>query len=49
VTLVPTIFHYVQSSMKARKKRNAAIADAEALVLDPALFDQNKANDPPRA
>ena len=43
VTLVPTIFHYVQSSMKARKKRNAGIpsdAEAEALVLDEAKFDQ---------
>lgn len=46
VTLVPTIFHYVQSSLKARKKRNEAIADAAALVLDPALFDQDKSNDP---
>ena len=46
ITLVPTIFHYVQSTMKARKRRNAAIADADALVLDPALFDQDKSNDP---
>jgi len=49
VTLVPTIFHYVQSSYKARKRRNAVVADAEDLVLDPALFDQNKANDPKKA
>jgi len=49
LTLVPTIFHYVQSSLKARKKRNAAIATDEEVTLDPALFDQNKANDPKRA
>ncbi|CAN5274388.1 hypothetical protein BH09ACT5_BH09ACT5_12460 [soil metagenome] len=42
ITLVPTVFHYVQSSMKARKKRNGVISDAEAeaLVLDEAKFDQ---------
>ena len=44
VTLIPTIFHYVQSVLKARKKRNAAAisdAEAEALVLGPTKFDQN--------
>lgn len=46
VTLVPTVFHYVQSSVKARKKRNAAVADADDLVLDQALFDQDKSNNP---
>ena len=43
VTLVPTIFHYIQSTMKARKKREAGIptdAEAEALVLDEKKFDQ---------
>lgn len=42
VTVVPTVFHYVQSSMKARK-RAAGVptdAEAEALVLDEAKFDQ---------
>jgi membrane-associated protein len=43
VTLVPTIFHYIQSSVKARKKRANGIpteAEAEALVLDDRKFDQ---------
>jgi membrane-associated protein len=48
VTLIPTIFHYIQSSMKARKKRLAdatavepiSDAEAEALVLDEKKFDQ---------
>jgi membrane-associated protein len=46
VTLVPTIFHYVRSSYRARKRRDLAIATDEEVTLDPALFDQNKANDP---
>lgn len=46
LTLIPTVFHYVRSSLKARKRRNAVVVSAEGLVLDPALFDQNKANDP---
>jgi len=42
VTLVPTIFHYLQSMMKARKLKNAEVTDAqaEALVLDENKFDQ---------
>ena len=43
VTLVPTIFHYIQSSMKARKKRAEGVpsdAEVEALALDPNKFDQ---------
>lgn len=43
VTLVPTIFHYIQSMVKARKLRSAGIltdAEAEALVLDEKKFDQ---------
>ncbi|CAN5156067.1 hypothetical protein BH11ACT5_BH11ACT5_24070 [soil metagenome] len=43
VTLVPTIFHYIQSSVKARKKRADGVptdAEAEALVLKPNEFDQ---------
>jgi membrane-associated protein len=41
-TLLPTIYHYVQSSVKARKRRNQVISDAEAeaLVLDEKKFDQ---------
>ena len=43
VTLVPTIFHYIQSTVKARRKRTAGIptyAEAEALVLNDKKFDQ---------
>ena len=43
ITLVPTIFHYVQSMVKARRKRNAEAptdAEVEALVLDENKFDQ---------
>jgi len=47
VTLVPTVFHYVQSMLKARKARNAEPAtDTDSLVLDEAMFDQDKSNDP---
>jgi membrane-associated protein len=47
ITLIPTVFHYVQASMKARKARAAqAEIDARDLVLDPTLFDQDKSNDP---
>lgn len=45
IAVVPTIYHYIQSSVKARRKRNAAAisdAEAEALVLSPEDFDQKK-------
>jgi membrane-associated protein len=43
--LVPTVYHYIRSTLKARKARaNAAEVDTAGLVLDPALFDQNKRN-----
>jgi len=48
ITLIPTIFHYVQSVVKARKARLAgtiAEVPAEELVLDKSLFDQDKTND----
>jgi len=48
ITLIPTIFHYVQSVVKARKARLAGTTTevaAEELVLDKSLFDQDKAND----
>jgi len=47
VTLVPTLYHYMQSMRKARKARNAEPAtNTDGLVLDEALFDQDKSNDP---
>ncbi|MDJ0334549.1 MAG: DedA family protein [Rhodoglobus sp.] len=42
IAVVPTVYHYIQSMVKARR-RNAAIlndAEAEALVLDEKKFDQ---------
>ena len=49
IAIVPTAYHYIQSVRKARKNRaNAAAAttDTSELVLDQALFDQDKSNDP---
>ena len=42
LTLVPTVFHYVQSSRKARKARLEGVAPLtdEQVVLDPRVFDQ---------
>jgi membrane-associated protein len=39
-TLIPTIWHYVQSTMKARKANAAGAAEPHAdLALDPEVFD----------
>lgn len=43
-TLIPTVWHYMQSSRKA-KRTLAERADAASLVLDQSLFDQDKSND----
>ena len=46
VTLIPTVFHYLQSMRKAKKARLAAAGTtADELVLDQSLFDQDKGND----
>lgn len=48
ITLIPTVFHYVQSMLKARKANRegtAAQVAADDLVLDKSLFDQDKSND----
>ncbi|MCU1425726.1 MAG: hypothetical protein JWM51_2017 [Microbacteriaceae bacterium] len=46
LTLVPTVYHYLQSSKKARKYRETAVApDTASLVLDETLFDQDASND----
>lgn len=42
VTLIPTIFHYIQSTMKARRAARTATTGTpalEKLVLDPDAFD----------
>jgi membrane-associated protein len=48
ITLIPTIWHYVQSSMKARKALREGVPplSQEEIVLDPGLFDQDRSNDP---
>lgn len=51
ITLIPTVWHYVQSSLKARKARLAGVpvlTDAE-IVLDQAYFDQDPSNDPKKS
>lgn len=43
IAVIPTVFHYIQSMVKARRKRAAGAvsdAEAEALVLDENKFDQ---------
>lgn len=43
IAVIPTVFHYVQSMVKARRKRAAGIptdAEVEALTLDSTKFDQ---------
>ncbi len=43
IAVIPTVFHYIQSTVKARRKRNAGVptdAQVEALVLDEKKFDQ---------
>ena len=50
ITLVPTVFHYLQSSLKARKARNEGVpqlTDKEA-ILDSSLFDQDPTNNKKR-
>jgi membrane-associated protein len=42
ITLIPTIYHYVQSTVKARREARAGVSvDPEKLVLDPETFDTN--------
>lgn len=48
ITLIPTVWHYVQSTLKARKARKAGVKPLteDEIVLDPAYFDQDTSNDP---
>jgi membrane-associated protein len=41
VTAVPTIFHYVQSSIKARRAAAAVPASTADLTLEPDAFNQH--------
>ncbi|HPG76882.1 MAG TPA: VTT domain-containing protein [Rhodoglobus sp.] len=43
LAVIPTVYHYIQSSIKARKKRNAQLMDddtVQELVLHPEDFDK---------
>jgi membrane-associated protein len=44
ITLLPTIYHYIQSVVKARRRKAAVLSDAEAeaLALDESKFDQKR-------
>jgi membrane-associated protein len=46
IAVIPTVYHYVKAALHARKTRGQTLPTSEELVLDAALFDQNKANDP---
>lgn len=50
ISVLPTVYHYIQSSRKAKRALREGVkplTDNEA-VLDQAFFDNDKANDPPR-
>lgn len=48
ITLIPTVWHYVQSTRKARKAVREGVPPLgqDEVVLNPALFDQDRSNDP---
>ncbi|MCU1635044.1 MAG: Membrane protein [Cryobacterium sp.] len=41
LTLIPTVVHYVQSSVKARRANRAGTPDVESLTLEPNVFETN--------
>ena len=42
LTLLPTIYHYIKSTVKARREARAGVSvDADKLVLDPETFNTN--------
>ena len=42
LTLLPTIYHYIKSTVKARREARAGVSvDPEKLVLDPETFNTN--------
>jgi len=45
IAVIPTVYHYIKASLKARKNRSSEVPSADDLVLDKSLFDQDKAND----
>ncbi len=51
LTLIPTVFHYLQSSRRARKARRDGVQPltADEIVLDRSLFERNRPGDRPQA
>lgn len=51
ITLVPTVFHYIQSSRKAKRAQRAGVPmlTDEEIVIHEAFFDNDPSNDPPRS
>ncbi len=49
LTLIPTLYHYIQSARKARKALRAGVPPLtdEEVIIDPAFFDNDPSNDPP--
>ena len=50
ITVIPTAYHYIQSTRKAQRARRDGVQPLtpEEAVLDQAYFDLDKSNDPPR-
>lgn len=48
ITLIPTVFHYVQSTVKARRTKGARPTTAESLVLGPDVFTAHHHHDEDR-
>jgi membrane-associated protein len=46
ITLLPTIFHYVQSSMKAKREQRNGTTSSKNLVLDQDVFDARPEHKP---
>lgn len=51
LTVLPTIYHYVQSTRKASKALREGVSPLsdEETTVNPAYFDNDPANDPPRS
>lgn len=51
ISVLPTAYHYIQSTRKAKRALREGVKPLtdDEVVLDPAFFDNDNANDPPRA
>lgn len=50
ITVLPTAYHYIQSTRKAKRALREGVEplSAQEAILDQAYFDLDKSNDPPR-